>query len=100
MDIIELVKKEVDKATLDNDVILFGSRARGDNTADSDWDILVLLGLKELTRSEKQHIKDRIYEVELLTGQVITPLIHTRASWNARSVTPLYRNVTKEGRAA
>jgi len=40
-------------------IILFGSRARGDFTAQSDWDFLIVLK-QELSREEKQKIAHRI----------------------------------------
>jgi len=43
MNIVDSVKKEVNKIFLNNEVILFGSRARGDFRKDSDWDFLILL---------------------------------------------------------
>ncbi len=43
MNISKLVKQEVTKIDPKAEIILFGSRARGDFRMDSDWDFLVLL---------------------------------------------------------
>jgi predicted nucleotidyltransferase len=43
MQILEQIK-QLKQVILPNDtLILFGSQARGDNSEDSDWDLLILL---------------------------------------------------------
>ena len=42
--IAQLIKKNVHSIDPDSEIILYGSRARGDEKAHSDWDILVLTG--------------------------------------------------------
>jgi len=37
-----LIRKNVDEIDDNAEIILYGSRARGDERQDSDWDILVL----------------------------------------------------------
>lgn len=97
MDIVDTVKKEIDKISKNNEVILFGSRARGDFKKDSDWDFLILLLKKNISKSEKEIIKDRLYEIELETDEVISSLIHSKMEWEKRAVTPLYQIISEEG---
>lgn len=41
---------------------------------------------------------NEFYELELETGEIISPLVYTKNDWNERrSITPLYENVKKEG---
>lgn len=41
---------------------------------------------------------NEFYEVELETGEIISPLVYTKNDWNERhSVTPLFENIRKEG---
>ena len=41
---------------------------------------------------------DEFYELELDTGEIISPLIYSKTDWsNNRNVTPLYENIIKEG---
>ncbi|ASJ12451.1 nucleotidyltransferase domain-containing protein [Thermococcus thioreducens] len=50
-----------------NDIILFGSRARGDFRADSDWDVLVVLS-RPLERKKELEAYKRIHRELLLKG--------------------------------
>jgi len=97
MNISTTVKEEIQKLYTDSEVILFGSRAREDHRADSDWDFLILLNKNELTKKEKNEIRNRLYDIELEVGEVISSLIHTKAEWEKRAVTPIYQIIQKEG---
>lgn len=99
MDIVELVKQEVIKIDPKAEVILFGSRARGDYRPDSDWDFLLLLE-QPLTPDLKGFILDQLYELELQTDSVISTIIHTKTEWKRRAVTPIYQIIKKEGKRA
>ncbi len=77
MNIVKLVKQEVIKIDPKAEVILFGSRARGDFRKDPDWDFLVLLN-RPLTADLKEFILDKFYDLELQTDSVISTIIHTK----------------------
>ncbi|HFA47793.1 MAG TPA: nucleotidyltransferase domain-containing protein [Bacteroidetes bacterium] len=97
MNIVETVKKEINKISANNDVILFGSRARGDHKRESDWDFLILLGKDAISKKEKKEIRERLYEIELATDQVISSIIHTKSEWEKRAVTPIYQIIKEQG---
>lgn len=97
MDVVDRVKKEVDKITSKNEVILFGSRARGTHREHSDWDFLILIDREELTNREKDDLRDILYDLELELDEIISTIIHTKKEWEALAVTPLYR-IVKGGR--
>lgn len=78
------------------EVILFGSRARGDFKKESDWDILILTSAV-LNKEEKRKIRDVIFDVELETEQPISTLIYSKKEWEAFEITPLYQNIKSEG---
>lgn len=74
-------------------VFLFGSRARGDFRADSDWDFLVIL---QKDRIEKSDYDSVIYPLTLLgwkLGLDFVPVIYTENDWNNRKGTLFYHNV-------
>jgi predicted nucleotidyltransferase len=76
---------------------LYGSRARGDEHEESDWDILVLLPEKP-TSDLKGSIRHRLYDIELETGQVITSVYYSKQEWERedRHFIPFRRNVRAE----
>lgn len=77
-------------------VILYGSRARGDYKEDSDWDVLVLTS-KKLKAQVQGEIIDKIYEVELKYMQAVSTLIVDKEKWDYWEIRPLNKNVAKEG---
>lgn len=56
-------------------IILYGSRARGDNTPDSDYDIFVLLGDRADVKQERSRIRDALGKVITQTGFRVSPLV-------------------------
>ncbi len=90
------VKATVAKVDSQAKVILFGSRARGDYHADSDWDFLILTQ-KEASRLLQDQIREMLYELELDQEQVITSIIESEEIWKRYQETELYRNVLREG---
>ena len=80
------------------EIILYGSRARGDAGPDSDWDLLILVdGLVDSAR--KSAIRHRLYEVEWTLGEVLTSTIYSRQDWNSRlyRAMPFHQNVDRDG---
>jgi uncharacterized protein len=80
------------------EIILYGSRARGDAEPDSDWDLLVLLS-EEPDRHERNALIDAIYEVELESEQILQPFIRSKVFWNSRlgRAMPLHVKIDREG---
>ena len=77
-------------------LLLYGSRARGDNRADSDWDLLVLVD------KEKQQLQDfdlyayPFIEMGWQIGSEINPMLYTRKEWQQRHFTPFFKNVEQD----
>ena len=79
--------------------ILFGSRARGDARRDSDWDVLILLDKDRITSADMDEISYPIREFGWDIDEMINPIMYTMKEWEAKSFTPFYKNVMKEGGA-
>jgi predicted nucleotidyltransferase len=77
-------------------VILFGSQARGDGKKYSDWDFLILTSRKA-DEKIKTRIRNALIDTELEAEQVISAIIYSQNSWHRYKITPLYRNIEKEG---
>ena len=92
------VKRYVQEIDPQAEVWLFGSRARGDARADSDWDFLVLTA-KPVDKSLKNQLRDQLYEVEISCEKVIGSIIHSKQEWeDDYKVTPLYRNIKRDSK--
>lgn len=92
--IFEKVKKKDPAA----EIILFGSRARSMQTKNSDWDILILLNEKEVSRKLEKEFKDEIYTIELEIGEPISTFVFSKIDWEGKHrFTPLYQNIKQDG---
>lgn len=95
---LQEVKRNIQQIDPQAEVWLFGSRARGDAHDDSDWDFLVLTN-KPVDISLKNQLRDHLYEVELSSEKVIGSIIHSKQEWEEDyAVTPLYRNIKRDGK--
>ena len=98
--LLQRIKRVVNDAEPGARVILYGSRARGDAVADSDWDLLVLLdGPVEHKRADA--VRDRIYLLELSEDEcpVLSTIVRGKEEWDSPqySAMPLHANVEREG---
>lgn len=88
----------VNKTAPDSEVYLYGSRARGDSKKLSDWDLLILLNSKNISFEFETRFMNEFYDLELETGELISPLIYSKKDWDSSHfITPLYENIKKEG---
>jgi len=95
--ISQLIRHYINAIDPKADVILYGSRARGDERPDSDWDILVLTDYSvDLTTERK--FRDKLYDLELETGEPLSIFFYSKNDWQTKQrITPFYENVTQEG---
>ncbi len=91
-----MVKATVQDIAPGTEVILYGSRARGDARSDSDWDFLILVE-GEVNHSLKRAVWKRLYEPELGTEAVIHSLITDNATWLKADLWPIKQEVRREG---
>ena len=97
-EIIKQISRTIHSIEPTSTAILYGSQARGDARPDSDIDILVLLDGDHRDLKREDFISGELYEIELMSGVVISPMIMLRTQWEKRPVkTPFYINVMNEG---
>jgi len=78
-------------------VIIFGSRARGDAKEESDWDILILTE-NPVTYEIERSFRNNLFDLEIETGEVFSTFVYQNYIWeNRHKVTPLYQNIKREG---
>ncbi len=96
--ILEQLKAKVAQRLPLSRIVLFGSRARGDNEPDSDVDVLVLLE-GSVSRESEEYVRSCAWELSYENGVVIFPLVVARAEWEEglTSASLLAVAVGKEG---
>ena len=95
--ISQLIRHYINAIDPKADVILYGSRARGDERPDSDWDILVLTDYSVDLITERK-FRDKLYDLELETGEPLSIFVYSKNDWQTKQrITPFYENVTQEG---
>ena len=82
-------------------IVLYGSKARGTDDAESDIDLLVLT-TRELTWRERNAITDALYDIQLAHGVVISTLVVSQHEWSEGhySVLPIHDEIERYGVAA
>jgi len=95
--IIKLIRQYINAVDPKAEVILYGSRARGDERTDSDWDILVLTDYPVDLNTERI-FRDKLYDLELETEEPFSLFIYSKKNWQSKQrITPFYQNVIQEG---
>lgn len=57
---------------------VFGSRARGDATAESDLDVLIVLEVQDKDSNLQRRIAETAWEIGFASGLVIVPIVVTQ----------------------
>ena len=92
-----LIREYVNSVDSKAEVILYGSRARGEERADSDWDILILTDYPVNLATEDK-FRDKLYDLELEINEVLSLFIYSKEDWQKRQkISPFYHNVKREG---
>jgi predicted nucleotidyltransferase len=79
-------------------VILFGSKARGDDVEDSDIDLLLLTS-RPIDWKEREAIIDALFDIEMAHDVRISILVKTSTEWKNGICTafPVHAEISKEG---
>lgn len=90
------VKNAVKRFDPNAEVVLFGSRARGDYSSESDWDFLILTD-SVATNDYKDSLRDYLFDTELELEQVVSTIIKNKKDWFKSTVLPLFQNISEDG---
>jgi uncharacterized protein len=96
--LLKTVKQTVREIEPDADIILYGSRSRGDTGPESDWDFLVLVD-GPVSDERTDRIRHRLYEIEWESGEVVSSIVRNRDEWQSSmyKAVPFYNRVRQEG---
>ena len=90
-EVVKQIKQAIYRTDPSATAILYGSEARGDARPDSDIDVLVLLEGNKRNLHRESEMSGALYEVELSTGVLVSPMIMLRSQWENRPFkTPFY----------
>ena len=76
--------------------LLFGSQARGDAHAGSDWDILIILNKDTLIPDDYDNVTYPLTILGWDLGEQINPIMYSAKEWEASRITPFYQNVVQD----
>lgn len=97
-EVVDRLKCAIKSVAPDAQAILYGSEARGEAKQASDIDVLILVDKDVLSPKEEDVIVAPIYDLEIETGTIISPIVMTRKSWEAtKRRTIFYYSVMKDG---
>ena len=96
--LLQRCKKAIAGVVADAEVILYGSRARGDACEDSDYDILVIVN-GPVDMALKKEILSNVYPLELESGRMLTLIAYSKQQWNSPlyRAMPFHKNVERDG---
>jgi predicted nucleotidyltransferase len=97
-ELITQIRQAVHEIEPESEIILYGSRSRGDALSDSDWDFLILVdGSTSDERTDR--IRHRLYEIEWESGEVISSIVRNREEWDSDlyQTMPFHQRVRQEG---
>lgn len=75
---------------------LFGSRARGDASSESDWDFLLLLDKPKIELNDYAVFAYPLVRMGWDMGEFFSVKIYSLSDWQRRKGTPFYKNVEQD----
>lgn len=79
------------------EIVVFGSKARGESRPHSDLDVLIIL--REGDRNTKREVRHLGHSLAVMSQAVPSIMVYTREEWSARKRdgSPFYLTVMRDG---
>jgi len=91
------IKDIIIRSVSPDKIILFGSRARGDNQTNSDYDILIIKDTEEKERQITTKVYRELLKEHILSEVDLIASTPKKMERNKDAVGFIYRNIYKEG---
>lgn len=92
---VKAVVRSVDASAI---TILFGSRARGDASEESDWDFLVLSNTNDVETLASVMRREIRFKVEMVNDIAVSLIVKNKMVWeDDYAVTNIYDSIQEEG---
>lgn len=97
-EILTRCRKAVKSIDPSAEVILYGSRARGNAEPESDYDLLIIID-EVVSLKREDFICRQLFPIELETGKVLSAIVYSRKQWDTKlyRAMPFHRNIEKDG---
>jgi predicted nucleotidyltransferase len=97
LQILQVLKQRIQSVTPVKQMVVFGSRARGDSMEDSDLDVFI--ELPSLTPGLRQQIREIAWEISFDYGIIISTFLTSSASLvdGPLAANPILRAIELEG---
>ena len=97
-DLVHRFKSLVEEKLHVHQMIVFGSRARGDAEEESDLDVLVVID-EPVNRELRRFVSDCAFEVDVGNDFIVSPILVSRAEWEngPERFSPFAHAVREEG---
>ena len=95
--VLNLITTTVRMSEPDAQIVLYGSRARGDARKDSDWDVIVLLNKDNVSYMDRSEISCELWEKGMEIGEEINAFVYTKKQWDAAPPSMFKYYVREEG---
>lgn len=96
--ILQAIRETLQKVLpMNGQAFLFGSQARGDAHADSDWDILILLDKSKIEASDYDAVSYPLVELGWVLHECISPVLYTLKDRTKYDFTLFFHHIKEEG---
>jgi predicted nucleotidyltransferase len=96
--LLKRCKAAIKEILPDAEIILYGSRARGQAAPDSDYDLLVLTD-EEADLDLEEKIRSAIFDLQLEYDVLLSVFAYNRDQWSSPlyRAMPFHKNIDREG---